>query len=139
MSRTTRVSFCSTLLAIGIVAGCNSSETRTPTPAAPAMPAGWNVVSDQVFEPADIKPVGDRLGAQVVALRNTDYEVDGKPVRLNTIVAATEADADAIMTNLRAMKPDDFLLRRELTLYEFVGANDVIPAMRAGKSHLQSN
>ena len=124
------------LMSLALVAGCTGSAAEAPPP--PTMPAGWVVISDQTFDPADIKPIAVRLGGQVASLRNTEYEVNGKPVKLNTIVGASAADTDRIMTSLRGMKPDDFLFRTGTTVYEFVGKNDVIPVMRSGKAHLQT-
>ena len=97
------------------------------------------MTSDEAFESADIQPVARRLGGEVISLRNTLYTVSGKPVKLNTIVTASSKDADKIMFRLRKSKPDDFILRNGVTIYEFVGTNDVIPDMRAGKAHLQAS
>jgi hypothetical protein len=102
------------------------------------MPADWKVTSDMSFPPGQIEPIAERLGGEIAALRNTVYEVNGKRVQLNTIVARDAASADQIMSSLREMKPDDFLLRKGLTLYEFVGKNEAQPEMRAGKAHIQA-
>ena len=37
------------------------------------------------------------------------------------------------------MKPAEFFLRQGLIIYEFVGTNDVIPDIRAGRAHLEAN
>ena len=96
------------------------------------------MTSDQSFGQADIKPISETLGGAVTALRNTVYDVNGRPVKVNTIVTATQVDADKIMASLQAMKPAEFFLRQDLTIYEFVGTNDVIPDIRAGRAHLQA-
>ena len=71
-------------------------------------------------------------------MRNTIYAVNGKRVQLNTIVARDAASADEVMRSMREMKPDDFLLRKGLTLYEFVGMDEALPEMRAGRAHIQA-
>ena len=119
-----------------LVAACSGGKSADSTPPAPAMPEDWKVVADQAFSAADIAPVSERLGGEVLALRNTDYNVGGKSVRLNLIVVSDSANADVVMTTLRGMKPDFGLLRKGLTIYEFVAKDDAIPAVRTGKAHL---
>jgi hypothetical protein len=127
-------------LAIAIAAAMACSPAgESPSaeaPAAPKMPKRWRVVSDINFEPADIEPVSNQLGARVSALRNTTYDVKGKRLKLNTIVAATAGDADAIMAALGKVKPKEFFLRRGLIIYEFVGSDDSTRAMRKGMARL---
>jgi len=103
------------------------------------MPAHWTVVSDENFAAVDIAPVAASLGAEVSALRNTTYDVGGKPVKLNTIVAATATDADAIMAALGKMKPEEWFIQSGLIIYEFVGADDVQSEMRAGRTLLMED
>jgi len=139
MSRTLFVFVGSLLVSASFLSGCARQEAAfEEAPPAPTMPASWKITSDRSFSPADIRPVADKLRGEVTALRNTVYDVDGKPVKLNTIVTGSTADADRIMVSLRAMKPDEFLLRRGAVIYEFVGANDAIPDMLAGKSHIET-
>jgi hypothetical protein len=107
-------------------------------PPTPAMPSHWKVVSDIDFAAADIAPVAQRLGGKISALRNTTYDVVGKQLKLNTIVAATEADADSVMKALRAMKSEEAFVRRGRTIYEFVGTNDLLPEIRKGRAILLS-
>jgi hypothetical protein len=101
------------------------------------MPTGWRVVSDEAIPAADITPVARKLGGEITALRNTVYDVGGKRVQLNLIVAADKANAESIRDALVALKPAEFVLRQGSTLFEFVGADDAIPAMRAGRAHLE--
>ena len=128
------------LLAIAIAAAMSCSPPQgaasAEAPAAPKMPKHWRVISDISFEPADIRPVSDQLGAKVDALRNTTYDVKGKRLKLNTIVAATAGDADAIVTALGKIKPREFFLRRGLIIYEFVGRDDTIRDVRKGIARL---
>jgi hypothetical protein len=102
------------------------------------MPSSWKVVSDVSFSASEIKPVATRLGGAIAALRNTIYVVDGKRVQLNTILATDEENADEIMNSLRSIKSEAGLLRKGLIIYEFVGPNDVLPQIRAGRAHLQA-
>ena len=129
------------LTSVVLVAGCSAGQSApsAEAPAAPTMPTGWKITSDQVFAPAAIKPVSDRLGGEVRALRNTVYDVRGKSVKLNTLVAASASDADRIMNRLLAMKPEEFVLRQGLRIYEFVRPNDAIPDMRTGAVHIRAN
>jgi hypothetical protein len=113
----------------------SASAAAPPTP---EMPSHWKVISDTDFDAADIEPVAQRLGGKISALRNTTYDVGGKPVKLNTIVATSEADADSIMKALRGMKSEEAFVRRGQIIYEFVGANDVLPEIREGRALLLS-
>jgi hypothetical protein len=123
-------------LAFALACGPPIGSASAGAPPTPAMPSHWEVTSDVDFAAADIEPVAQRLGGKVTALRNTTYDVGGKPVKLNTIVAATEADADSIMKALKSMKSEEAFVRRGRTIYEFVGANDVLPEIRAGRALL---
>ncbi len=129
-----------TILFLVCVATLACSEPNASTtgdaPPTPAMPSHWNVISDIDFGPVDIRPVSVSLGANVKALRNTTYDISGKRIKLNTIVATTPEDADSIMMAIGKMKPEEWFVRRGLLIYEFVGSNDVIPEMRKGRELL---
>jgi hypothetical protein len=43
------------------------------------------------------------------------------------------------MASILKMKSEQAILRVGLTIYEFVGKNDVLPLIGAGKAHLQAN
>ena len=120
-----------------LIAGC-AVDTSNHAPAAPEMPSSWRVTSDMSFVAADIKPISKRLGGLVAKLRNTTYDVEGKPIKLNMIIAASPEDAEKIMVSLRSAKPDEFLHRDGLTIYEFVGTDYVIPDIHAGKVYLEA-
>jgi hypothetical protein len=137
MFRVTRATLIWTFASALLIAGC-AVDTSNHAPAAPKMPSSWRVTSDMSFIAADIEPISKRLGGLVAKLRNTTYDVEGKPIKLNTIIAATPEDADKIMASLRSKKPDDFLHRNGLTIYEFVGTDYVIPDIHAGKVFLQA-
>ena len=130
----------SLMIALAFTLACDqpTGSASAAAPPTPAMPSHWKVTSDIDFAPADIEPVAQRLGGEISALRNTTYDVGGKQVKLNTIVAATDADADSIMEALKGMKSEEAFVRRGRIIYEFVGTNDVLPEIRAGRALLLS-
>ena len=125
-------------LAFALACDRMTGSASAAAPPTPAMPSHWKVTSDIDFAAADIAPVSQRLGGKVTALRNTTYDVGGKQVKLNTIVAASDADADSIMEALKAMKSEEAFVRRGRTIYEFVGTNDILPEIRNGRALLLS-
>ena len=139
MSRIASLGFSCIAVSAVIAAGCfpEPNPTSSGTPAAPTMPSHWKVTSDVDFPADQIKPIAEKLGGNVTALRNTDYDVNGKRLRINTIVASDDANADSIMESLRKMKSDVALLRKGLIIYEFVGTNDVLPEIGEGKAHIE--
>ncbi len=131
-------SLTSLLLALVLVLACSQTDASADAlaPPTPAMPSHRRVNTDISYTAADIRPVSASLGAKVSALRNTTYSAGGPKIKLNTIVAATPADADSIMRALGNMKPEEWFLRRGLLIYEFVGSNDAIPEMRKARDLL---
>jgi hypothetical protein len=140
MSRISRFLVCCTAISLAMLAGCSEQQGAVSAegPVAPSMPANWHVSSDLSFPAGQIEPIAKKLGGEIAALRNTIYEVNGKRVQLNTILARDEASAGEIMSSMLKMKPDEFLLRKGLTLYEFVGMDDALPEMRAGRAHIEA-
>jgi hypothetical protein len=130
----------SLVIALAFALACDRSigSASAAAPPTPSMPSHWKVTSDIDFAAADIEPVARRLGGKISALRNTTYDVGGKQVKLNTIVAATDADADSIMEALQAMKSEEAFVRRGRIIYEFVGTNEVLPEVREGRALLIS-
>ncbi len=88
--------------------------------------------------PALVASMADKLGAEIESLRNTTYDVDGKRVQLNVIVAPDSDNAKKLMAKLKSMKSELGLLRKGLTIYEFVGKNDALPKIAEGLKHLES-
>jgi len=119
--------------------GCSAEPgvAKPEAPPAPAMPAGWEVTTDMSFPANEVRRVGRNLGGELVSLRNTVFEVNGKRVQLNIMEAADEAAANRIMLRLRDMKPADVVLKKGVVLYELVGADDAVAEMRAGRAHLE--
>ena len=132
-ARRTHVAIIVSLALLAVAACAPTVQEPSSAPAAPGMPGNWIVTSDLSFSPADIQPVAARLGANVASLRNTVYDVAGKRVQLNMVVGASAADTDTILASMKKMKPEEFLLRRGLVVYEFVGANIAIPEMLEGR------
>ena len=124
-----------TLLCTG---ACASPDSHSPAPPAPEMPAGWSVVSDFDVPVEQTRAIEEKLGVDLISVRNTLYDVDGQSVQLNVMVAGDAGEADALMAELRSMKGEVALLRKGLTIYEFVGPNEVLPLIAAGRAHLES-
>jgi hypothetical protein len=97
------------------------------------MPSGWEVVGDLLITGTELAAMEQNLGAKLTGVRNTTFEVSGKRVKVNTLIAANAA---AVVTKISAIKPIEFLLRKGLYVYEFVCKNDAIPQAREGRKHL---
>ncbi len=123
------------LFALGACKGKENPHTVNPPPA-PTMPAHWNVTSDVAIPTAAIKPISQKLGGEIIALRNTRYEVAGKTIQLNTIRAADDQAADAVMAALKKMKSEIAFVRTNQIIYEFVCANDALPELDAARAIL---
>lgn len=106
-------------------------------PPLPEMPAHWQMVSDLQVPAEQVKEMSVKLGAQLTAVRNTMYSVNGKPVQLNVIVLPDEYNAEKLMAGLKAIKSAEALLRKGTIVYEFVGKNDVLPSIAEGRMHLK--
>jgi hypothetical protein len=117
---------------------CSSISAKTPAPPAPDMPPDWKVTADFEVPPKQVETIEDKLDVKLSSVRNTIYDVNGKKVQLNVIITPDPANADKLMAKLREMKGEIALLRKELTVYEFVGTNDVLPIIAAGRKHLES-
>lgn len=104
----------------------------------PEMPAHWVVISDFQVPAEQVKSMSGKLGADLSSVRNTVYNVNGKRVQINVIVAPDPGNAEKLLTKLRSMKAEEALLRKDLIVYEFVGKNDVLPLIAEGRKHLDS-
>jgi hypothetical protein len=106
--------------------------------ATPKMPSNWKVISDLQVPAEQVREMSTKLGADLNGVRNTIYDVNGKRVQINVIVASDLNNADKLMTKLRSMKAEGALLQEEHTVYEFVGQNDVLPLIAEGRKILNS-
>lgn len=102
----------------------------------PEMPRHWKVISDFQVPPKQVKYMGSKLDADLSAVRNTVYNVNGKRVQINVIVTPDKNNAEKLMTRLRSMKIQEAVLRKGLTVYEFVGQNDVLSLIAEGRKYL---
>ena len=102
------------------------------------MPPDWKVTADFEVPPKQVENIEDKLDVKLSSVRNTIYDVNGKKVQLNVIITPDSANADKLMAKLREMKGEIALLRKKLIVYEFVGTNDVLPIISAGRKHLES-
>ena len=115
-----------------------ASIASSDAPPAPDMPSGWKVEIDFEVPSPHVASIAEKLGAEIESLRNTIYDVNGKRVQLNVIVTPDSENAEKLMAKLKSMKSDVGLLRKNLTIYEFVGKNDVLPIILEGRKHLDS-
>jgi hypothetical protein len=114
------------------------SAAADDVPPSPVMPAYWKVIADHVVPPEQVKIVSAKLGAELKAIRNTIYTIDGRRVQINVIVPVDAANAEKLMAGLAAMKSEEALLRKGSVVYEFVGRNNVLPLIAEGREHLAS-
>ena len=123
------------------VIACSSSGDNTAesdVPAVPEMPAHWKVSSDFQVPEGQLKGMIENLGVDLAGVRNTIYDVDGKRVQINVVVAPDADGAEKLMAKLASMKSEDALLQKDLIIYEFVGQNDVLELIAEGRQHLAS-
>ncbi len=127
------------LLAMGIVGGCERADEQ-PAVAVPipTMPDGWQVVEDFQVSPTQVKEFSARMDADLHGIRNTSFEVEGLRIKVNTIIAATTADAEKAMIYMKSIKSEQALLLRELTIYELVGTSEVNHLIPVAKQHLET-
>ena len=125
------------MVALALAGGCSKSGAGSDAPPAPAMPSGWQIKEDVTFSDADIKPVEAKLGGDIKTLRNTTFEVNGRPIKLNTIVATSSSEADKIEAGLTKIKAPQYFVRKGDTIYEFVAKDDALADVKAGHAHLK--
>ena len=126
------------LLTVSLILGsCRGAEAEQSTPVpTPRMPADWQIVLDAQVTPQRLAEFESRMSARLLGFRDTIYTVGGRRVQINTIIAASPADAERVMSYLLTGKSEEALLRRGTTVYEFVGPNEVMDLIRAGRQHL---
>ncbi|MHC4362358.1 MAG: hypothetical protein ACYSTZ_05990, partial [Planctomycetota bacterium] len=78
------------LLLLGIAGGCQKSGEQAAAPIpTPQMPSEWKVVDDFLVTASELKQFSTKMNADLVGVRNTSFEVQGLPVKVNTVVAAS--------------------------------------------------
>ena len=105
---------------------CDKSGGDESAPPAPAMPAAWEVKADQTFDhnQREFLETEGRLKGKIKSLRITTYEVNGRVVRLNTIMPTSSEEGDKIFRILANKKKPYSYLRKNELCYEFVGPAD---------------
>jgi multidrug efflux pump subunit AcrA (membrane-fusion protein) len=123
-------------------AGCSKSSTGTEQSADTPPPApafdGWVVKTDVVVPSGKRTEVESRLEGKIKALRNVVYEVQGKKVQINVIVAQDTNEADKIFRILANKKPAWAYVRKGDVLYEFVGQNESMPDIQKAHDQLSA-
>lgn len=141
MVRATRVKSLAAWVTVLLICVCFLPSVNVlggEVPPTPKMPAHWKVISDFQVPAEQVKAMSIKLGADLSSVRNTVYDVNGKRVQINVIVTPDTGNAEKLMTKLRSMKVEEALLQKGLTVYEFVGQNDVLPVIAEGRKHLNS-
>lgn len=127
------------LLSMGIIGGCERADEQPAVVApTPKMPDGWKVVEDVLASPTQLRESSARLHADLIGIRNTTFEVEGLYIRVNTITAATAADAERVMSYMKSVKSEQASLLRGLTVYELLGTNETEHLIRAARQHLEA-
>lgn len=95
----------------------------------PPLPKEYKVQLDEKPGPRELGflEVEGRLKGKMDVLRILVYEVDGKKIRLNVIVAADVKEADRIYRNLAFQKQQWAYTRKGNLIYEFGGPEDAQP------------
>jgi hypothetical protein len=125
------------LLLLGIAGGCQKSTQQAavnvPTP---QMPSEWKVVEDFLVTASELKQFSSKMNADLLGVRNTSFDVQGLRVKVNTVVAASPADAEDVMDYMKSIKSEQALLLRGSTVYEFVGTKEINHLIPVGREHL---
>jgi hypothetical protein len=125
-----------TLLWFGMYFSSIVPALSSEFPTALEMPMHWKVVSDFSVPTEQVKAISIKLGANLSSVRNTIYDVIGKRVQINVIVARDSVNAEKLMMKLKSIKAEEALLRKGLVIYEFVGLNDVLSVIAEGREYL---
>ena len=115
----------STLLAVLLVVA-QATVGRDAEPAEPLLGdlrPGLFVESSGEVPPAKADAIGRKLGGRIERLTNSRMRVHGRPIQVNVIKAAEEADATAILAALSKLKSPPFCARKGPIVVEYVGAD----------------
>ena len=129
------------LFLVGIVGGCAEQPAEQPAVDVPTprMPADWQVVENFLVSPAELEMFSSKMNAKLLGARNTSFNVQGRPMKVNTIITPGTADAEKVMSYMKGMKSEEGLLQRGTTVYEFVGTNEVNDLVRLARQHLNQS
>lgn len=135
--RSSLVAFCLSLpICFACVVQTASAQESVEVPT-PDMPVGWEVTEDFLVTQTELAQFSTAMGTTLVGARNTIFDVDGQTVQVNTVIVANEIDAEQVWTFMTNAKPEQFLLRRGLTVYEFVGTDAVLLLIEQGRQYLE--
>lgn len=124
-------------ICVAILTGCTSTENQPPVAVpTPQMPDGWQVAEDFQLAPTQLIEISAKMNADLLGIRNTSFEVEGLRIKVNTLIAGTNADAEKAMTYMKANKSEQALLQRGLTIYEFVGSSEINHLIPVGRQFL---
>ncbi len=123
------------LLAASLFFAALPAHADDAGPAAPTFD-GWVVKKDTVVPRKKVTPIETKLGGKIKSLRNTEYEVNGKKLQVNVLVAADATAGDALRQGLTKGKAEWAVVRKGDVLYEFVGKNDSIDDMKKAAATL---
>ena len=88
------------------------------------MPKGWKLVQSIDVPGRQLNTIGQKLGGKMKSLANTVVSYNDRKIKINTLIAASEKDADQIEKKIRSFKSSPKMVHRDgLTIYEFVTGN----------------
>ncbi len=94
-------------------------------------PAGWTRQPPLHVAASQTVGIGNKLGGRILDLWNTDFQVNGNKLKVNTIECASDDDARQIEAALRKIHGNPaFSVRDGRTVIEFVGG-DIQTIVRA--------
>ena len=90
------------------------------------MPEAWTLKADMAYKhnEREFLEAESRLEGRIKGYRVTTYDVNGHPVRLNTIVPLNTDEGSKIFRILANKKPQWAYLRKDNIIYEFAGPED---------------
>lgn len=111
-----------TTLTIGLVVLCGFPCCQAQGPGKPTssaasepllqnLPPGISLVKSTVVAAADAARIGQRLGAKVTGLSNSNIRVFGRDLQINVIRTPSPADTDAVYNTLSKQKQPPFIVR----------------------------
>lgn len=107
-----------------LAAPCRAADEALPL-TADDLPEGWTIVRVVRVPEAQLAAFGERLGGKVTGIANQILSINGGDAQLNTVTAATEADAKRIVERLEGERRADCLRRVGKRVYEVPGLNTV--------------
>jgi hypothetical protein len=85
------------------------------------LPAGVYLQKRREASVDQRKAIGQKLGGAIEDMNNSVLQVQGRPIQVNVITAASAADAEAIWKAVFKIKGAAFCVRKDCLVVEFVG------------------